>query len=233
MTRNKDQKRRIRARMEKTGEAYTSARTAVLGPAQRHQTREGSSRSDWPALAGCSDDAVQKATGRTWADWVAALDAAEAHRMSHRDIVRRVDETDGAIGGWWCQSVAVGYERIRGLREVGQRRDGAFEASKSRTLPVDVSTLYAMFADARRRKKWLPQGPKRVRTALADKSIRLDWEDGTQVNLHFVPKGVAKSSVAVQHTKLAGKVAANRAKAFWQERLDALDDVLRSRASSR
>jgi hypothetical protein len=214
--------------MAKTGEAYTTARRLVLDPVQPDQRREGGAPpADWPALAGCSDDAVQKRTGRTWAEWVAVLDAADARIMPHGDIVRCITETDPTVGGWWTQSVAVGYERIRGLREIGQRRNGIYEANKSRTLPVDVSTLYAMLANARLRRKWLPHGLEKVRTALTDKSMRLDWDDGTQVNVYFEAKGAAKSTVSVQHTKLASRAAADEAKAFWQERLDALSVALR------
>jgi len=35
-----------------------------------------------------------------------------------------------------------------------------------------------------------------------------------------------KSAVAVQHTKLRDRVAVDRMKAFWQDRLAALGDVL-------
>ena len=47
------------------------------------------------------------------------------------------------VPGWWAQTVTVGYERIKGLRAVGQRRDGTFEANKSRTFAVPLARLYA------------------------------------------------------------------------------------------
>jgi hypothetical protein len=227
MPSNKDLKRLVRARMRKTGESYTAARAVVVAR-ERPGSREPKSaapRRDWPALAGTSDAAVRAKTGRTWAGWVEALDAAGAHAWSHRDIARHLGAEHG-VGPWWCQAVTVGYERIRGLRDVGQRPGGAYEANKSRTFAVGVSTLYGMFRDARRRKRWLPEGLKRVRTATADRSMRLDWDDGTQVNLFFTAKGAAKSAVAVQHAKLSAKADVERRKAFWSERLDALRDAL-------
>ena len=54
----------------------------------------------------------------------------------HREIAKWVEDQHPQVGGWWRQSVAVGYERIRGLRAVGQGRDGCYTAGKSRTLPV-------------------------------------------------------------------------------------------------
>jgi hypothetical protein len=57
---------------------------------------------------------------------------------------------------------------------------------------------------------------------VANKSIRVDWHDGSKVNLFFVAKGPAKSTLAVQHAKLPSKPDVERAKSLWGERLDAL-----------
>ena len=225
MPTDKDKKRLVRARMKKTGESYTAARAVVVARGEDPAARGAAPRSEWPSLAGVSDDAVKRSTGRTWAAWVDVLDRAGAHRMRHGDIATLLHDTY-EVPGWWAQTVTVGYERIRGLRAVGQRRDGAYEASKSRTFPVAVSALYRMFADTRRRKRWLPEGLTRVRTSSADTSMRVDWRDGTHVHFYFTRKGAAKSVVAVQHVKLASKAAVDEAKAFWAERLGVLADVL-------
>jgi hypothetical protein len=176
-----------------------------------------------------SDEAVRRSTGRTWADWVRQLDGAGAHEWSHRDIARHVLSRHEDVSPWWAQTVTVGYERIRGLRDVGQRRGGTYDANKSRTFPVDVATLYRRFRDARLRRRWLPEGLQKIRTATADRSMRADWQDGTQVNLYFTSKGPHKSAVAVQHAKLETRSDVNAVKAFWQERLDALGELLRGR----
>jgi hypothetical protein len=230
MPRNKDLKRLVRGRMSKTGESYTAARAVLV-------SRDGTSqdspyagpRKDWPKLAGVRDEVVKEKTGRSWAQWVAALDARDAYRLSHRDLGRLV-ATEFDVAMWWTQAVTVGYERIRGLREVGQGRDGWYTAGKSRTVAVGVSTLFAMSKNARRRARWLPDGPAKVRTAITDKAIRFDWNDGTQVNLYFTPKGPSKATITVEHAKLSNKAAVAAAKAFWDERLNALAAVLRNSA---
>lgn len=219
MTANKDLKRRVRARMAKTGESYTAARAALA-------KTYAAPRKQWPALAGLSDDAVKKATNRTWADWVRELDAAEAYAMSHRDIARHVGATYDDVSAWWAQTVTVGYERIRGLREVGQKRGGKFDANKSRTLPVDVATLYRAFKDGRKRKRWLPEGVERVRSSTENKAMRIGWNDGTVVLVTFTAKAENKSAVSIQHTGLPNKKAAEATKVFWHERLDALKALL-------
>ncbi len=227
MTRNKDQKRIVRARMQKTGEAYTAARAVVAArKGAKPPAKYAALREQWPELAGMRDEKVKEKTGRTWAQWVAALEKAGCRAWTHREIAKHIGETYPAINGWWAQTVTVGFERICSMREVGQRSGGAYEASKSRTFGVDVSTLYEMFHDARRRKRWLPEGIAKIRTATKDKSIRADWHDGTQVHLYFTAKGAGKSSVAVQHVKLASKADVAKAKAAWGERLDALKEAL-------
>lgn len=225
MPKNKDQKRVIRARMQKTGESYTTAHTVVLERAAQRGPY-AAPRKEWPALAGHGNAILKEKTGGSWAHWVAELDAIEAHAMSHGAIVKHILREHPKISGWWAQTLAVGYERIRGMRAIGQRLDGTYEASKSRTFPVGVGELYRMFYDARQRKRWLPEGVVRVRTATPNKSLRVDWQDGTQVNLFFVAKGPRKSTLSVQHAKLGSKADVDREKALWQERLGALGRVL-------
>ena len=90
-------------------------------------------------LAGVGDETVSARTGRTWAEWVRFLDAHGAYDLPHPEIAKLALAETGH--GWWSQSVAVGYERIRGLREVGQRRSGEYEANRSKTMPVPVERL--------------------------------------------------------------------------------------------
>jgi uncharacterized protein YndB with AHSA1/START domain len=127
---------------------------------------------------------------------------------------------------WWGQMVAVGYERIRGLRERGQARSGSYAITKSRTFAVPVETLYQAFADARRRGRWLPAKMK-IRTSTVPKSIRATWlDDDTSVLFAFYVKGEGKSSVALSHEKLPDKATAEKMKAWWGEQLDALREML-------
>lgn len=223
MPKNKDLKRLVRARMTKTGESYTAARARITKSGRRTEPTAG-----WPELAGTSDETIHEKTGRTWAEWVAALDAIGASAMTHTEIARHVHESHG-VPGWWSQTVTVGYERIRGLRATHQRRDGEFEAGKSKTFAVPVSTLYAAFAEKRRRDRWLEGIDLRVRTATKDKSMRITWPDATSVELYFTDKGPAKSAVTVQHRKLASAEAVAQSKAFWAERLAALAETLKPR----
>lgn len=233
MPRNKDLKRLVRARMKKTGEAYTAARAQITRTKTKTLRSAASSRAvaaspsttDYAKLAGMSDAVIKEKTGCTWDRWVFALDHYRAAEMSHGEIAKLV-KTKYKVGDWWSQMVTVGYERIKGIRARGQRRDGTYEASKSRTYDVPVKTLFEAWADTATRKKWLKETEVRVRTANAPKTMRLGWNDGTIVAVGFTPKGKSKSSVALAHTKLRDSESASRLKKFWGDRLDALEEVL-------
>ena len=256
MTRNKDQKRIIRNRMKKTGESYTAARAQILSKPRRKPARARtvgsapapapalapapapaparapalapsggrSPREDLAALAGMSDEKVAAATGRTWKEWTAVLDAENATTMRHRDVARLVHEKYG-VREWWTQTVTVGYERIKGMRDRGQRLGGAYEVSKSKTYNVPVDKLFRAWADDAIRRRWMGVNAK-VRTATAPKSIRLQWTEGAIIAAWFTSKGPGRSAVALAHTKLPSKSAADAAKKEWTTRLGALERAL-------
>lgn len=236
MPRNKDLKRLVRARMSKTGESYTTARAKIVAhaaPDNRASLAVASRRPaapsvpDYAALAGTADATIKAKTGCTWDRWVFALDHYGADKMSHRDIAALVT-SKYKIDGWWAQAVTVGYERIKGLRARGQRRDGTYEVGKSRTYNVPLMTLFRAWADTRLRTRWLDGGVGKVRTLTPKKSMRFDGQDRSIVVVGFTAKGRAKSVVAVQHTKLRDRETATRLKQYWSERLDTLGDVLAS-----
>ncbi len=89
------------------------------------------------------------------------------------------------------------------MREVGQRCDGQFQASKSKTFAAPISRLYRSFSVKRTRGRWLPDVDLKIRTSTVDKSMRMTWPDGTSVNAYFTAKGPKKSQVAIQHVGLS------------------------------
>ncbi len=225
MTRDKDRKRIIRNRMQKTGESYTAARAHVI--AKSHPKQSPPPSVNHAALAGMSDDKIAAKTGRTWQQWVRLLDADDAAALPHRDIATLVHQKH-RVGDWWAQTVTVGYERIKGLRERGQRRGGSYEATKSRTFNVPVKTLFRAWADDATRRRWANDVDARVRKATEPKSVRLQWPDGTIVAAGFTAKGNGKSMVALAHMKLPDREALEKSRKYWSGRLDALARLLGS-----
>jgi hypothetical protein len=159
-------------------------------------------------------------TGRDWADWCALLDAEGAAALPHPEIVAIVRDKY-AGGSWWSQMIVVGYERLRGLRAVGQSRSGSYATSASRTLPIAAEAAHALFTDEAARDGWLGVAAP-VRSAAFPKSVRLAWPDGTIAAVFITAKGAGKCGVGVEHGKLPDPETAAALKSFWQTALDRL-----------
>jgi hypothetical protein len=164
-----------------------------------------------------SDEAIAAQTGRTWTQWIAALDRAGARKLSHTEIARLVHGRF-EVGDWWAQSVTVGYERLTG-RRANLQKSGGFAASGSLTVAADLERLYDTAADAKRQRKWLPPGVV-VHKVTRPKSMRATAGNGARsISFYFYAKGPSKSQVTVQQEKLATQTAALKLKQIWAESL--------------
>lgn len=184
---------------------------------------------------GISSAAVEKATGRTWDQWLAILDKFDVKSNGHKSAAAFVHDTHNCPP-WWSQMVVVGYEQARGLRVKHQTTSG-FTANVSRTLPVPLAALFAAWQPAAI-KKWIPDPAKNtrftVRSTTANKYLRLLWiDEKTTVNINFYDKSgpapqkpAAKSLVTVQHEKLSSAKQVAAIKTFWSKALDAMSDHL-------
>ncbi len=173
---------------------------------------------------GISSEAVQAKTGKTWPEWVAALDAAGCQTLSHKEIVAVVNSRFG-IGPWWQQMVTVGYEQAKGLRVKHQNTAG-YAVSVTKTINASALQVFKAFEDTRTRKKWLSE-PLTIRTATPAKSLRITWGQGpSSISVGLYPKGDAKCQVALQHEKLGSVKEVAKFKKFWGEKLTALKTLL-------
>jgi hypothetical protein len=189
---------------------------AALPPDERERT-------DPAHAATMSDEAVRAKTGRGWEEWFALLDADGARERSHREIAE-LAARHGAEP-WWRQAVAVSYERARGLREKHQTSSG-YQVGASKTIAAPLARVYEAWTDARVLRRWLPGAKFTVRKATAEKSMRITWEDGSNVEVLFYAKGAAKSQVTVDHRKLPDADTVERMRGFWRERLVRLQELL-------
>jgi len=112
MTRHKDFKQHVRARMMKTGEAYTAARAQVLSKTTTPVERVAPKPPDYETLAGIGNRRLEEKTGCTWDRWVQMLDGLGAAEMRYRDIAALVHRRF-KVSEWWSETVTVGYERIK------------------------------------------------------------------------------------------------------------------------
>lgn len=212
MTKNEAFKKRIRARMAKTGERYGAARRALIGDA---------SPAAWVSTPEVSDENVLAATGRSWNDWRVELDRWGAADHEHPTIAKHLAEHHG-LDGWWSQAVTGGYERITGRRLPNQMPDGTFTAIKSRTMAGSASELRALLDDDQARSDLFGglstetlsrPGVKVPRFAVGPGVARISLKD----------KSGERVTVGIQHQKLPSADAVDEWKFFWTEWLDALE----------
>ena len=219
MTEQKSFKRLVRMRMAKTGESYTAARAMLL-------RAEPAGSTDMPTLK-TSDEKIRQRTGRGWEEWFGLLDEWGAAQRPHREIARWLAEQQGLHPlAWNVQAIVASYELTRGLREVGEKDDG-FAITASKTVAASVDRLYDAFVQDSLREQWLPDGELSQRVATRPRSARFDWGEGqTRVNVTFLAKDETKSTVAVEHRRLADGKEAERMKTYWRGRLAALKESM-------
>ncbi|MCM2328207.1 MAG: hypothetical protein NDI88_09985 [Lysobacter sp.] len=200
-------------------------------PARKAAARKrlGQAAGEVARLAGVGTDAVARATGRAWDQWLAILDKAGAAALPHKAIAALL-AGKYRVPPWWSQMVAVGYEQARGLRKPHQKADG-FSASASRTVGAGLDRLYGAWSDPKLRALWLGAAPVKVTRANDGKSLRIAWTAGdSRVEVNFAPVARGRSRVQVEHGRLADEATRAGQKAFWSEALDRLKLMLEKAA---
>lgn len=193
------------------------------------------------------DDAVAAATGQPRATWFALLDAQGATTWTHKDIASWL-VADQGVDAWWAQSLTVAYEQERGMRAPGQRSDGTYEVSPSRSVAGTLAQVFALVEDAGSRALWLDPALGEVGAgdhlevlgATPTSSVRLTWPVGAlgapadrpgrvTVGLYQprTPDGTpaGKVRVSAQHGGLTSSADVAALKAFWSARLAALAEL--------
>lgn len=230
MPENKDRKRLVRARMQKTGESYVTAsrmltRMHRANAAPVAPTKSAPTTADHQRLAGMSDAALTARTGRGWAAWCELIDRSGGAEKTHARIAAELHAHHG-MSRWWSQTITVGYERIRGRRTVNQTTRG-FAVSKSRTFVVPVDRLVHAFRPGTR-VEWLGDEVAAPRRSKNRTVVRWKADDGAFVDVQLLAKGTAKTTVTIAVTRLADRAAVERQRLRWARRLQALADWLAS-----
>jgi hypothetical protein len=178
-------------------------------------------RSHIPSISGA---VVRSRTGRDWADWFGVLDRLEAGKLSHRQIAHLLARRH-RLPHWWAQTVAVEYERARGLRTRHQSPDG-FSVAISRTLATRLAHLYQVTARAGERRKWFPAGAFEPSSYTRDRYFRGRWKQGRRIDIGLYARGRGKSQIAVQVSRLASKGEVEPVRASWKAALRKLQSLL-------
>jgi len=104
---------------------------------------------------GVTGDAVKKASGRNWDEWRSYLDSMGAAELDHKGIVALLRAEPGVPGEWWCQTIAVGYEKLTGRRVLGQTAHAGFQVGVRRTLQAPVDRIWAILTSPEGLPTWL------------------------------------------------------------------------------
>ncbi len=166
-------------------------------------------------------EAVERATGRSWGDWLAYFDNIGAERLSHHEIASAlIGELDGKVDnlGWWAQATAVAYEQHVGRRVPGQRPDGTFQTSLSRSTSLGMEALmqaWSAFAAADEDIQGLIAGDVRVSGTANRITWRAKARDGASVIVISEPKKDGTASIVVQHVGSATIERNDEAKDAW------------------
>jgi hypothetical protein len=222
MTTQKLFKRRVRARMSKTGESYAAARQHVA-PVRNRMETDRTRLASAKELA--SDERLTEATGNDWRGWLSILDHWGARDRKHPEIAEYL-RSEHAVPDWWTQAITNGYERARGMRAKHQQADG-FTIYASKTVAVSLDALFDGFVDEPTRARWLTDGHMSLRGSQPGKVARFDWGDGaTRILVTFDAKGSAKATAHVSHERLPDADSAETAKLAWKYRLAVLKALL-------
>lgn len=213
MTKQESFKRRIRERMEKTGERYAEARRVLI-------TQTSSQDRPWVSLPEMSDNAVSAATGRSWNEWCELIERWPGHSEGHQAIATYL-EAEQDLDGWWSQAVTIGFERITGLRLPHQMADGTFTANKSRTITVDGQQLRTMLLDENARTDLFPGESTNLTSKPSAKNIRIAIGGGS-AQIAIAAAG-NRTKITIQHSRLATFDDVERWKFYWSDWLDTLE----------
>jgi uncharacterized protein YndB with AHSA1/START domain len=178
----------------------------------------------WPPTA-ISDEKVKAATGRGWMGWFVILNRMGATSLPHKEVARRLKDEHGAPS-WWCQMIAVSYERARGGRKVNERAGGTFAVNVTKVMPVPLAKLFATATDPKTRKAWFPPGAFEETSKTENKYWRGKWKSAQKLEFGFTAKGDAKSQIALEISKLASADAVETTRVGWKKAMERLEKAL-------
>ena len=177
-------------------------------------------------LAGISDEALRERTGRSWSEWVAALDRERGRELETPELGRLLEDRFN-LTGWWSQMVAVGYEQATGRRDEAPAAAG-LTALVARAFDLPVDMLFDMWHDDARRRRWYGSDDFTIDDAVRPRSLRIvrSADAGRATTITFVARGATRSEVTVEQNGLAGVDEVNAVKRHWAEALDRLREEL-------
>lgn len=173
-------------------------------------------------------ESIEKATQRSWNEWLGWFDEQNLKELSHKEIAEKVHaELDGKIDspGWWSQGVTVAYEQHIGRRAPGQRADGTFEVSVNKNFDGSREEIFARVRDWADGKADF-DGHKFMSARTSVTPVRSYWRcdfaDGTKLDVAVGPRSDGDFMVTISHTKLRSSEDAEHWRSYWKQEIATL-----------
>jgi len=117
-----------------------------------------------------SSEAVEKATGKGWDQWIAFIDEHGGAELDHKAIVKLLGREGKITRAWWQQMVTVGYEHAKGRRETGETADAGYQVGVQMVVPLERGELWDLLISPAGVRTWLGRARSgvRARSALQD-----------------------------------------------------------------
>jgi hypothetical protein len=166
-----------------------------------------------------SDEAIQKATGKTWDQWYRILAEKRAETMPHKEIAEWLHD-EQQVPPWWCQMLTVKFEQVIGRRKPGEVGKGEYSVGVSVTQPLSIDEAMAWWLDKVKSEKDFngirPKEEPRVSQTPKWRYWRVKLADGSVVYVNITEKASGKASIQVTQEKLADEQAVDYWRQYWK-----------------
>ena len=188
-----------------------------------------------------SEEAVKKATGKSWEQWIRIIDGFGGRKLEHKEIAQKLAEKKLINSSWWRQSVTVAYEYARGRRELGETKNSGFEIGAQKTVNQNARNVWKFLMSKQGQKIWLGDTLNfkpltgygyrtsdgisgEIRTVKLGEKIRISWKKPewrslTVLQIYLLSSG-DKTSIRFHQEKLTGPKMRAEMKEHWQNVLN-------------
>jgi uncharacterized protein YndB with AHSA1/START domain len=196
-------------------------------------------------LASVTNDALKKATGKSWTSWINSLDRKKADTLSHPEIVKLL--APKIESPWWRQKIALGFREAKGKRITGQIA-GGFQIGARRVFPLSKDDAWDFLLSPEAMKIWLGKAlaldgarSYKVKKGLAAEMrvfkpgshLRMAWHPDKWISPSLLQVRVVasgkKTALSFHHEGLPSETAREEMKAHWTTILDKLEKLFETR----
>lgn len=193
-----------------------------------------------------SDEAVEKATGKSWDTWHHLLKQAEVDDWNHKEIVTYL-RTQHNITHWWAQTITVNYEQFIGKRQVGQTRTAGYQIGVRKTFDLTPNEAWDLIFSQEASQIWLGNNTienfeegvdfathegttGEIRVIKPNHHIRLSWkpkpwEKPSTLQIGVYPTTSGKTTIAFHHEKLKDEKVREQMRKHWKDVLAQLEKL--------